>query len=381
MFSEEFCEANPDCIVTLDADGTMHYVNPSGVALWEFGSKQAAIGKRFADLWPADDQGKIRQAIATASIRPSTIEGFCVTPAGNRYWLETRFLSLKRRSDEPATILCISRDFSASEKAKKSLTAEEVKDRAQNALYREIIDSAIDTAIIGTDPEGQIILWSQGARQITGWNDEEMLGRPLATIFTPEDRTAGRPALEMRRADETGRASDMRWHETKDGRRFYAHGSINPILGPAGGYVKSFRDATQQHLTESALKESEDRYASLFNSIDSGFCIVDMEFDTQQHPADYRFVEVNPAFATNTGLSAVVGKTIRELVPTIEQTPVRVSASRTAPGRSAIDGTRCTLFERAIRSGIVLPFSSRIFRIAKTRRRNYVSAKLGSIMP
>ncbi len=161
-----------------------------------------------------------------------------------------------------------------------------------------------------------------------------MLGRPLATIFTPEDQAAGRPALEMRRADETGRASDMRWHETKDGRRFFAHGSINPILGPASGYVKSFRDATQQELTEAALRESQERYASLFNSIDAGFCIVDIEFDAQQKPRDYRFVEVNPAFALNTGLNAAVGKSIRELVPTIEQSWIDTYAEVALTGES-----------------------------------------------
>jgi PAS domain S-box-containing protein len=335
MFSEELCEANPDAVVALDADGMVVYINPSGVALWRFESKQAAIGKRFADLWPIEDQEKVRQAIGAATVRPSAIEGFWVTPTGDRYWLETRFAPLQSALGGTARTLCISRDFSASQNAKTSLTAEEINDRAQNALYREIIDSAIETAMIGTDSEGQIILWSQGARQITGWNDEEILGRPLATIFTPEDRAAGRPELEMRRADETGRASDMRWHETKDGRRFYAHGSINPIRGPASGYVKSFRDATQQHLTETALRESEDRYASLFNSIDAGFCIVDIEFDARQQPVDYRFVEVNPAFVTNTGLSAVVGKTIRELLPSIEQSWIDIYARVAVTGESS----------------------------------------------
>jgi PAS domain S-box-containing protein len=334
MFSEEFCEANPDCVVALDADGTVLYINPSGVALWEFESKQAVIGKHFADLWPDDAQEKINQAIVNDAVPSATIEGFCVTRKGSRYWLETRFVPLRAVAGSAARIMCISRDFSASQQAKASLTAEEVKDRGQNALYREIIDSAIDTAIIGTDSQGQIILWSQGAHHITGWTDEEMLNKPLATIFTPEDRAAGRPALEMRRAAETGRASDMRWHETKDGRRFFAHGSINPILGPAEGYVKSFRDATQQHLTETALKESEERYASLFNSIDAGFCIVDIEFNDRQQAVDYRFVEVNPAFAANTGLNAVVGKTIRELVPAIEPYWIDVYAKVAATGES-----------------------------------------------
>jgi PAS domain S-box-containing protein len=203
-----------------------------------------------------------------------------------------------------------------------------------DGLYREILDSAIDTAVIGIDARGHIITWSAGAQHITGWSAEEILGQPLATIFTPEDRAAGRPTLELRRADETGRASDTRWHQRKDGSRFFAHGSINPILGPAGGYVKSFRDATQQHLTEVALKESEDRYASLFNSIDAGFCIVQIEFDAQRQPVDYRFLEVNPAFAINTGISAAVGKTIRELAPDIEQSWIDIYARVAATGES-----------------------------------------------
>jgi PAS domain S-box-containing protein len=334
MTAEEFCEAHPDCVVILDADGRVLYINRSGIVLWELESKHALLGRRFIDLWPADDREKIDHAIQNVTSCAATLEGYFVTSKGNRYWLETRFTPLEGFAREAERTLCISRDFSASQKAKTSLTAAEVNDRAQNALYREIIDSAIDTAIIGTDADGRIILWSQGARHITGWSDEDMLGQPLATIFTPEDQAAGRPALEMRRADETGRASDMRWHQTKDGRRFFAHGSINPILGPASGYVKSFRDATQQELTEAALRESQERYASLFNSIDAGFCIVDIEFDAQQQPRDYRFVEVNPAFALNTRLKAAVGKSIRELVPAIEQSWIDTYAEVALTGES-----------------------------------------------
>ena len=227
MFSDQIYEAIPDSLVALDAEGKILDINPSGIALWELESKQAAIGRPFAELWPAETQEKIIQAIGNASSRSAAIEGFCISSKGTRYWLETRFTPLQNVAGGTARTLCISRDFSASQQAIASLTAEEAADRAQNALYREIIDSAIDSAIIGTDSDGQIILWSEGAHQITGWTDREMLGQPLATIFTPEDRAADRPALEMQRAAQTGRPSDMRWHETKEGRRFYANGSIS----------------------------------------------------------------------------------------------------------------------------------------------------------
>ena len=67
------------------------------------------------------------------------------------------------------------------------------------------------------------------------------------------------------------------------------------------------------------LRESEARYRALFEAIDTGFCIIEVKFDGEQRPIDYRFVEVNPAFAGQTGLADAVGKWMRELAPDHEQ--------------------------------------------------------------
>lgn len=61
------------------------------------------------------------------------------------------------------------------------------------------------------------------------------------------------------------------------------------------------------------------RYRSLFEAIDEGFCIIEVLWDRGGRPVDYRFLEVNPAFARQTGLSHAVGRTARELVPGHEQ--------------------------------------------------------------
>jgi PAS domain S-box-containing protein len=86
--------------------------------------------------------------------------------------------------------------------------------------YRAIVDGAVDFAIITTDGQGVITDWNAGAVQILGWTREEMLGQPVDCIFSPEDRLAGRPALEMQIAIAAGRASDERWHLRKDETRF-----------------------------------------------------------------------------------------------------------------------------------------------------------------
>ncbi len=68
-----------------------------------------------------------------------------------------------------------------------------------------------------------------------------------------------------------------------------------------------------------ALHESEGRYRILFESIDEGFCVIEMVFDEASgEPVDYRFLETNPAFEEQTGLTGALGRTARALVPDLE---------------------------------------------------------------
>nr|WP_017297035.1 PAS domain S-box protein [Nodosilinea nodulosa] len=67
-----------------------------------------------------------------------------------------------------------------------------------------------------------------------------------------------------------------------------------------------------------ALRDSEHRYRTLFESMDEGFCICEMLFDADGKPVDYRFLEINPTFETLTGQQQVVGKTALELSPDLD---------------------------------------------------------------
>jgi diguanylate cyclase (GGDEF)-like protein/PAS domain S-box-containing protein len=76
----------------------------------------------------------------------------------------------------------------------------------------------------------------------------------------------------------------------------------------------TFRDITEHVAARTARGEADRRYRSLFASIDQGFCILRVHVDATGAPCDYTFVETNPAFDRQSGLSGVVGRSIRSIL-------------------------------------------------------------------
>jgi len=67
--------------------------------------------------------------------------------------------------------------------------------------------------------------------------------------------------------------------------------------------------------SERRFRESEEKYRTLFNTMDEGFCIIEF-FDGPEGPnSDYIHVEANDAYARHAGIANVVGQKVREMVP------------------------------------------------------------------
>ncbi|MEO8396481.1 MAG: PAS domain S-box protein, partial [Chloroflexota bacterium] len=105
------------------------------------------------------------------------------------------------------------------------------------------------------------------------------------------------------------------------------------------GIVVNSRDITESRRSEEAFRESEGRYRSLFEHMLNGFAYCKMEFD-QGRPQDFRYLEVNDAFETLTGLKQVVGKKVSEVIPGIQASDPELFASY---GRVALTGQPETL--------------------------------------
>ncbi len=144
---------------------------------------------------------------------------------------------------------------------------ESASDRERrDELLELIIDSATDFAIYTTDGHGIATSWNIDAERLFGFTAAEMIGHSGDVVFTPEDRAADVPDSERRQVDDEGRALDERWHQRRDGSRFWASGLLMPLRSGAG-YVKIARDRTEQYEAEQRAREQDERFRLLATSV------------------------------------------------------------------------------------------------------------------
>lgn len=150
-----------------------------------------------------------------------------------------------------------------------------------------------------------------------GYSLDELLGKRFIEFVHPEDVDTTLEATQKLANDEKitnfinrykHKNGSYRWIEW----RSYAKNNIIHAVA---------RDVTDKIEAEKALQQSEKKYRMLFENMTSGFALHQMIYDQAGEPADYRYIEANPAFYNLTSIpyGIMVGKTVKEVLPTIEE--------------------------------------------------------------
>jgi PAS domain S-box-containing protein len=224
-----------------------------------------------------------------------------VTESGQKIWTHVMGRSLPFH-DWKALIL--TSDITQRKDSEEALKASEKN-------YRELVDNSL-VGIFKSNLQGEILFANEALASIFDFDStEELKENNIADFYeNPEDRS-----FLIKNLKEYGNFADYEVEMfSKKGKKINLLISAHLEDGVISGM---FMDISRVKLVEKRLRESEERYRSLFNQMTEGFAVHEIIYNPLGEPVDYRFIDINPAFERLTGLKRddVVGKLKSEVVP------------------------------------------------------------------
>src|ERR671912_396424 len=185
---------------------------------------------------------------------------------------------------------------------------------ASERQFRALFENTLDAILIASDT-GEYVGTNDAACDLFGVSLDELLGAKVEDFVRPEEVHQTRLAWQafLEQGEQEGEFPLYRPDGELRDLEFKAKAGFLP-----GRHLSVLRDVTERKRAEEALRESEERYRKLFDSIDEGFGIIEMLYDGQGRAVDYRILETNPAFGRLTGFADAEGKTSLELNPDAE---------------------------------------------------------------
>jgi PAS domain S-box-containing protein len=136
--------------------------------------------------------------------------------------------------------------------------------------FSQIVAGVRDYAVFTLDVAGHITSWNTGAENIKGYKAEEIIGKHFSRFYPVDAIARNWPGEELKIAAGQGRFEEEGWRIRKDGTRFWADVVITALRSPQGrltGFLKITRDLTERRRHEETLRESEERFRLLVNSV------------------------------------------------------------------------------------------------------------------
>lgn len=181
-----------------------------------------------------------------------------------------------------------------------------------NSDLKNLLDST-EIATIFLDNDLRIKNFTPGMTEIFHLRDSDR-GRPVTEIVSQLNYADLRKDVRnvLRNLSIVEREVRLSDEEMTFIMRIRPYRTVDNVID---GVVITFLDISDHKRVEMAVQASESRYRALFDAIDEGFCIIEKVKTGPGKPSDFRYVAANPAFAKQSGIGDVVGKTMREAFP------------------------------------------------------------------
>ena len=181
-----------------------------------------------------------------------------------------------------------------------------------NWIESEILN-CVSEQIVYHNPDMKIGWVNEPARKALGLPVEEFIGKHCYELWHRKNRICDN--CDVAKVFETGKIQkgEINFPDGKilSTRCYPVHDKDQNIVGVA----EIAEDITERKRAEQALGRSEEEYRLLFETMVSGFSLLEMIYDENGQPLDCRYVAVNPSHRKHSGLnpSEIIGKTAKEV--------------------------------------------------------------------
>ncbi|MEG5063488.1 PAS domain-containing protein [Microcoleus sp. B3-A4] len=297
--------AIPDFIYTFDLSGRFTYISPALLNLWQK-SLDEALGKNFFELdYPTDLATRVQQQIQQVIETCQTLkdEAPYTSAIGTRTY-EYIFVPILGINGAVDAVAGVTRDMTDRKLAEQAL-------RQSEEQTRNILES-IAEAFYSLDENWRFTYANRSAETLLDRTPGDLIGKNLWQEYPG---LVGHELAQVYSSAMRDRVAASMTAFYQDHARWY---EVRTYPAP-NGITVYFKNVTEHIQTAATLRQSEERYRTLFESIGDGFCVIEMLFDKDDRAIDYRFLEVNPSFEQQSGLVQAVGKRMLELAPDHEK--------------------------------------------------------------
>jgi PAS domain S-box-containing protein len=250
MASNAMLASTTDCVKLVALDGTIEYINPSGLALLEFGTEPAPVGRSWASLWP-DDARRVAEAAlkASAAGEVARFTELRATRQGVAKWWDVAVSPVCDGDGSIVRHLCVSRDVTAQKAIEHSLSSSEQR-------FRALADNMAQLAWMA-DISGRAFWYNKRWIEYTGVTADDGAGFGWRTVHHPDTRKA-----IVERIDDALANQDMWEHELRvraaDGSYRWFLSRAVPVCDGEGRAVlwcATYTDVTEQRAMSERLRQ------------------------------------------------------------------------------------------------------------------------------